>query len=105
MQDWVQSMRDKGITLDHTLQRPDAARPADMVRPRGHDIWSDFVGPSTPESRDIAENMRLRDLPGDQGGFGKPTLLDRAKDMFSRRRVSATVNDYINNVLMDMDND
>lgn len=50
IKDWVQWLRGKGISVDHSLQRPDAARPpAPQEAPppmlRGHDIWGEFTKP------------------------------------------------------------
>lgn len=96
MQDWVKWLNSKGITVDHTLQRPDAAQRQEPYRPlTGPEIWHQFVGPSTDESLDTA----LHGLPQDMGGLGR-SWKQRAKDLFSRRRASAVVADYINGVLV-----
>jgi hypothetical protein len=47
IKDWVQGLLEKGISVDHNLQRPDAVNatrsPAPMLR--GHDIWGEFTKP------------------------------------------------------------
>lgn len=42
IQDWVRWLRSKGIEVDHTLQRPDAARPHRGYT-TGPEIWMPFV--------------------------------------------------------------
>lgn len=98
MQDWVNWLRDKGINVNHSLMRPDAAQMIDRgPMPIGQDIWRDFVGPTTNESL----HQHLKELPQDQGGLGR-SLTQRVKDLFGGRRVraSAIVTDYINEVLV-----
>ena len=93
MQDWISFLRGKGITLNHQLMRPDAVQMQGPM-PQGHDIWSDFVGPTTPESY----YQTLKDAPAGPNTFGK-SWKQKAQDLFRRRRSSTIVNEYISGVL------
>lgn len=95
MQDWVNWLRGKGITVNHQLMRPDAAQIDPGPLPQGQDIWRDFVGPTTTDSL----NQHLKELPESAGGLGT-SWTKRIKDLFPRRvRSSAIVNEYISGVL------
>jgi hypothetical protein len=93
MQDWVNFLRGKGITLNHQLMRPDAVQMQGPM-PQGQDIWSDFVGPTTPESY----HQYLKDQPAGPNTFGK-SWKQRAVDLIRGRRSSTIVNEYISGVL------
>lgn len=112
IEDWVQTMRNKGIRLDHTLQRPDAARPVDNTpqpyRPlRGREIWPPLTTPGDgasldePTMEETLLNRGLRDLPASGGeleGFGR-SWKQKARDLFRGRKASTEVVDYIQDVL------
>lgn len=95
MQDWVNFLRGKGITVNHQLMRPDAVQMQGPM-PQGQDIWKDFVGPTTTDSM----HQYLKDQPAGPNTFGK-SLTQRVKDLFNGRRVRAStvVTEYISGVL------
>lgn len=95
MQQWLADMRGRGITLNHSLQRPDAANVYQAPRPMGRDIWAPFIGPSTDSS------YATRTREADEGGLGK-SLKQRVKDKFRSRKASSVVTDYIEGILVDM---
>ena len=94
MQNWVQWLRDKGISVNHALEVPNAARSLPN-RPHGRDLVQEFTGPTTDDSMSTA----VRGLPEDMGGMGR-SWRQRAKDFLGRRKASTTVVDYIEGTLV-----
>ncbi len=95
MQDWINWLGTKGIVVDDNGMRAQPAGPLPHRPLTGPQIWQPFIGPTTDESY----AQHLRELPEDQGGLGK-SWRQRAKDMFSRRRSSVAVTDYIKSILV-----
>lgn len=98
LKQWVDWLRSRGIEVDHTLQRPDAARPRDRAM-TGPEIWHPLVDWDTRSERSQPD-QQLVDLPEGEGGMGK-SWTQRAKDFMNRRRASVLVTDYIEGVLVE----